>query len=528
MPADGEPDLPTSSTTRDRELHIEQHVMAASRATGGSAGDPRHRPVSLLLAAVAGTVGSLCVLLGSSQGASPFALKAAGAWYFGTGSPAPGSTTARFLGIMLVYAGMALMLGAWFEIVRTLRRRPGGGVLPVSAVLVSWAAPVLFAPPLFSRDIYAYVGQGALVDRGINPYAHGTAALGSDPLARLVDPLWQHATTPYGPAWLRLSGWVVHASGHDLLAAVVGFRLVAAVGVAVLAWGVAALARTIGRDPGTALAVAVLNPLVLLVLLGGAHNDALMLGLLVGACALARRHHYVAGLVLCSLAGQVKAPALIGAVFIGWWWAGDRAGTRRRLAGIAGATVLSWLLMAVIGAASSLGWGWIGSLVTGGTVVSWLDPATAVGLAIAHAASAAGLGGHQLGIVRAVRAVALGSAALVTLHLLFRNRRIGAVDALGWSLLAFVVLGPVIWPWYETWPLVVLGIVAEGRTLRLVLILSAVACFADVPHPGFLVAGDPVVVGVAWAAFAASVALFVATRVVPRRTRRARRAVPSG
>ena len=40
-----------------------------------------------------------------------------------------------------------------------------------------------------------------------------------------------------------------------------------------------------------AFGLAVLNPAVLLVLLGGAHNDALMLGLLVAGCALARRHH---------------------------------------------------------------------------------------------------------------------------------------------------------------------------------------------------------------------------------------------
>ena len=75
-----------------------------------------------------------------------------------------------------------------------------------------------------------------------------------------------------------------------------------------------------GRDEAVAVALAVLNPLVLLVLLGGAHNDALMLGLLVAGCALARRGHVVIGLAFSALAGEVKIPALIGVVLIGWWW----------------------------------------------------------------------------------------------------------------------------------------------------------------------------------------------------------------
>ena len=73
-----------------------------------------------------------------------------------------------------------------------------------------------------------------------------------------------------------------------------------------------------------------LNPLVLLVLLGGAHNDALMLGLLVAGCAAARRNHILIGLVLCALAAEVKVPALIGAVFIGWWWSEGSAAWRQR------------------------------------------------------------------------------------------------------------------------------------------------------------------------------------------------------
>src|SRR5438876_1167318 len=112
-------------------------------------------------------------------------------------------------------------------------------------------------------------------------------------------------------------------SGHRVLWAVAGFRMLAVIGLALLAWGIPALAHAVGRDITLAFTVAVLNPLVLLVLLGGAHNDALMLGLLVLGCTLAARRHPLAGLACCALAAEIKAPALIAALFIGWAWWGE-------------------------------------------------------------------------------------------------------------------------------------------------------------------------------------------------------------
>ena len=89
----------------------------------------------------------------------------------------------------------------------------------------------------------------------------------------------------------------------------------------------------------------------------------------------------------------------------------------------------------------------------------------------------------------------------------------------GFSLLAFVVLGPVVWPWYETWGFVFLAVVAEGWTLRLLLVLSAAGCFADVPGTRFLGAPDPVVTVVGWAVLLGAVATYVVVRLAPSLTR---------
>jgi alpha-1,6-mannosyltransferase len=283
--------------------------------------------------------------------------------------------------------------------------------------------------------------------------------------------------------------------------------------VTLIAWAVPALARAVGRDASGAFALAVLNPLVLLGLLGGSHNDALMLGLLVAGCALARQRHPLMGLALCALGAEVKVPALIGVIFIGWWWSGPEPAVRRRLGRVALAIGSAAGLMVTIGVCAGLGWRWIEGLTNSGAVVSWLDPATGVGLLLAHVSSALGYPGHQSVFVDSARIVALGLAAVISVGLLIRSERHGELQALGWSLVLFVVLGPVVWPWYETWGFVFLAIVAEGWVLAFVFIFSAVACAADVPNPRLLVAADPILVSLCWVCLVASICFFLWSRV---------------
>jgi alpha-1,6-mannosyltransferase len=205
----------------------------------------------------------------------------------------------------------------------------------------------------------------------------------------------------------------------------------------------------------------------------------------VAGVALARRGHPVLGIVLCALGAEVKVPCLLGVVFIAWEWAGSQATLRRRAASVLGSLVLALVVMAGVSVASGLGWGWLGNLSDPGSVTSWLDPATAVGLALSHVLGALGAGSHAHALVLASRAVALVVAGVVVCVLVISTAPIGAARALGWSLLALVFLGPIVWPWYETWGLVFLALAADVWSRRAVLVLSSVACFATVPaHVG--------------------------------------------
>ncbi|HEY3810340.1 MAG TPA: polyprenol phosphomannose-dependent alpha 1,6 mannosyltransferase MptB, partial [Acidimicrobiales bacterium] len=225
--------------------------------------------------AATGFLGVVLIALGVLQAGSPFTSDLRGSWPLELSS---GPFSHQWAGMLLVYAGIVLLLGAWYCLSIGSAERP---LRHLYAVLAAWVAPLLVIPPLFSRDVYAYAALGQLTERGINPYRHSPAALHGPSFLHLVDPLWRQAHAPYGPLFMDIGRALAAISGQSVLAAVEGYRLVALAGVLLIAASVPVIARSVGAAPGPAFVLAVLNPLVLLYLIGGAHNDALMLGLLV-------------------------------------------------------------------------------------------------------------------------------------------------------------------------------------------------------------------------------------------------------
>lgn len=195
--------------------------------------------------------------------------------------PAPASARAA-LGLVGVYFGVVLLIAAWALLGRLVRGPRPPSPRALLLVLAVWAAPLLLAPPLFSRDVYSYLAQGAMVDAHLDVYAHGPALLGG-PLADEVAPLWRHTGAPYGPVFLAAASALSGLTRGQLPAGLLGMRLLALLGVALMAAVLPRLARASGADPAAALWLGALNPLVLLHLVAGAHNDALMLGLSASA-----------------------------------------------------------------------------------------------------------------------------------------------------------------------------------------------------------------------------------------------------
>jgi hypothetical protein len=424
--------------------------------------------------AVMGFVGLALIALGALQPKSPFTSAVPGSWpfHFSVSSVGQGG------GTLLVYSGIVVLLAAWYLMGISSAERP---LHHLYVVLAAWCVPLFAMPPLFSRDVYAYAALGQLTSRGSNPYTYSPASLRAPSYLRFVDPLWRHAHAPYGPLFMDLGRGISTLAGQSVVTTIESYRLVSLVGLLLIAVSVPVLARSTGRQPSAAFILAVLNPMVLLYLVGGAHNDALMLGLLVAGVAVSIQGLPAFGIVVCALAAEVKIPGLIGVVFIGWTWGGQGSSYARRCKYLVGAILIAGVTMAVISELSGLGWGWLSSLSDPGTVISWLDPATALGLATSHVLGAVGVAHHVHPVIVATRAVGLVAAGLFTVIMMIRSDRYGLPKALGLSLLAIVILGPIVWPWYEAWGIVFLAFVVDRWARRLVLVVSAVACFATAP-----------------------------------------------
>ena len=168
-------------------------------------------PRRLVPTVVLGLVATLAVVAGALLGGSAYETHLPGAWFFGMpGGPfgSLGSTGPHppIDAIALVYGGIIVLTRVWIGLLRQLSLHRGVPVTRVVVVVAIWALPLLLAPPLFSRDVYSYAGQGEMVSHHIDPYIYGTGVLGSTPFSTMPDSLWTNTPSPYGPTFLSIDG----------------------------------------------------------------------------------------------------------------------------------------------------------------------------------------------------------------------------------------------------------------------------------------------------------------------------------
>ena len=105
------------------------------------------------------------------------------------------------------------------------------------------------------------------------------------------------------------------------------------------------------------------------------------------------------GAVLITLSSQVKLPSLLALGFVAMAWhaagaapAGVRGGGRLADRGVVA-------VMAVIGWASGLGFGWMSTLGTANVVRSWMSLPTLLALGTGQAGILLGLGDHTTAVL---------------------------------------------------------------------------------------------------------------------------------
>lgn len=337
------------------------------------------------------------------------------------------------------FAVLVLVMCAGYAVTLALRRALPARVLLGGVGILHLV--FLLGPLLLTTDVFGYIDYARLgVLHDLNPYVQGSGdAPAGDPLRPFV--IWHDDPSPYGPLFtvltyplalldFRAASWVA-----KLAAAL------ASLGSVALVWR---CARRMGRDPVFPALLLGLNPVVLIWAVGGAHNDLLLMLLVLVAVErfLALGHATAGGALAAATAVKASAGLVLPFALLG----AGRPG--RTLAGAAAGAVAAGLVALVV-----LGPGVLvefpGAFALQQGLVSEHSVPTYLG-------QLAGAGGAS-DAVRAACAVALLAAVA---GLLVRTWR-GAdwLTSAAWATLALLLTTAWLMPWYLVWllPLAALG-----------------------------------------------------------------------
>ncbi len=352
-----------------------------------------------------------------------------------------------------MWAGFAAYLGVLWKAPRMGRRLIWGLIL----VLVAGFA---VAPVLLSHDVYSYVDYARLgVRHGLNPYVHPPLAAPGDPV--YADVAWTEATSAYGPLFTLLTyplAWL------PVGVAVAVLKAVAALSVLGITALVAKMAAWRGIDPLRAATFVALNPLVLVHVVGGAHNDALtmLLAMLAVAAILSARELAGGAALAAAVATKLSAAFLAPFALVG-----TARPVGRLLAGALGAAVAIGT-----GAYLAFGWDWLHGFGLAGENQSRTSH---LSIPITFARIA------ELGAGSARLAAAVLFATLVIYLLIWTWRGGDWIRASAWTAFALLLATSWLLPWYLLWPLPLVAI-SRDRTLQLLtLLLTAYQLGARIP-----------------------------------------------
>lgn len=383
---------------------------------------------------------------------------------------------------VLLWAGVALMLLAWLWLGRRVVNRRAGAQRPgeemrrgetseYTMVVTTgfWLLPLLLSVPLFSRDTYSYLAQGALLRDGFDPYAVGPIE-NPNSLLDNVSPIWTTTTAPYGPAFILVAKFVTLIVGNHVVAGTMLLRLCMLPGLALLIWAAPRVARHIGADGAVALWICVLNPLVIIHLMGGVHNEMLMVGLMMAGIALTFSRKHAAGAALIAIAVAVKATAVLALPFMVWVWMRhlcERKKVSAPRAFVIASTASLAIFVAVFAVLSTLAGvslGWLTALAGSVKIINWLTIPTAVAN-LTNAIGGLFMPVNFYAVLEATRIVGIAiiAVSLPVLWWRFRHDDREALTGIAWAMLVVVLFVPAALPWYYSWPLAVVSALAQSR-----------------------------------------------------------------
>lgn len=369
---------------------------------------------------------------------------------------------ARGLASVIYWIALFLLVTAWALLGRRLVEKQNSG-LPqtgssVGKHIVVWAAPLLFAGPLASRDVYSYLMQGAMLRDGFDPYNDG-AAVNPGPYLLEVSHDWRNTTTPYGPLHLWTGEIITALVGDNVAAGIVVYKLLSVLGFAGIVYAVPRIAQHLGGNPELALWIGVANPVLILHLIGGMHNESVMVGLVSLGLLLSLRKRFVSGIALIAVAVSLKATAGIALPFVVWMMLRHYTALHdpvwRRLVALLvlgiSAVVETVLMIAAVTLASGSSWGWLTEITGNSKVVNPLAlPTLVTDVLVSGVLGLAEIDltyNQVLTLTRTVGSV-LMLAGLAVTWLVFRKTQRAAVHGIAAAYSVAFVANSVTLPWY--------------------------------------------------------------------------------
>jgi Glycosyltransferase family 87 len=356
---------------------------------------------------------------------------------------------------------MALMLVAWCVALLCARALP---FWLVAAASVAGVLTFTLAPPVLSTDVFNYIAYGQMGLDGINPYAHGPVLLEGQPIYGYTGHLWKDVPSAYGPLFTLIS-YVLAPLG--VAGAFWAFKALAGAACLAMAACACLAARRLGGSATFALVLVVLNPLVLVYAVGGAHNDLLAGALLAAAVYLAVNGRAASAGSVTVAAIAIKASAGLALPFI-------LLGTRPRRSALAGA-----IGAGVVTVVASL-------LIFGPAITKMLDALAVqqrfnwiVVSVPAFVAHYLGLG-HPDHVARQIITAATGAAIVV----LIARARGGRGWIEGAAAATLVLLATTAWvlPWYIVWALPFAGLVRRRALPAVAVALTALLLVMQLDH----------------------------------------------
>lgn len=403
------------------------------------AGAWRHHPVRR------GLLGSALIAVGSL---TPAYLPQNSPWWEPMRALGLDNWWADAFGTAMVVAGVALLVEAWFRLRPSLYHE-----VKHWPITVLWSLPLLLAPPIFSHDAYAYAAEGWLLRNGLNPYTNAISVL-PGAFADQAAWLWRYTTAMYPPLSLEMFHGLVILAGNDPYWSAVAMRIPALIGVGMIAYFLPRVALLIGADVQLTAWFSVINPLIIIDFVGGAHNDALMMGLVVLALWLALSRQFWWAAIVVGVASCIKQPAILAfypvALIHHPWRTLRWRHTFPALRRLGLSLLVSVAVFVGISLASGLGFGWIGAADVPGRIVT-LAPFTLVGAGFQYALGFLGYPGAGDVMMTSLRVLGLVLTVVAIGWLALTVGRRRPITFLSWSYLIFAFGGIALNSWYLTW-----------------------------------------------------------------------------